>query len=131
MASMICTCGNRMSNVCCPNTLEGEIKGLYEYKTRNVWECPECGRLWIDTDDPEIKGCHIPKSYLPENKNSEGLFDIGSSEQFLRYLEDFWKRHQNSLKKLGIVEDKEKILNDCIIEQQKRIHDLEARLIQL
>ncbi len=78
MAQMKCKCGNIMSNVVCPNTMEGEIHGIYEYgQERNVWECYKCGRLHIDIDDPEVKGCYISKIYLPEDGVPGALFKVG------------------------------------------------------
>jgi hypothetical protein len=128
---MKCNCGNYLSNVACPNTMEGEIKGIYEYKSRNVWECAQCGRLWIDIDDPAVKGCHISKSYLPEDGKPEEIFNIGTSRQLLDYLENFWKFHHEDLKQLGIIKDKEPILNKCIQEYQNNIHELQERIEEL
>ncbi len=100
MANMKCECGNRMSNVCCPNTLEGEIKGIYEYKSRNVWECEQCGRLYIDIDDPEVKGCHISKCYIPEDGIKGDLFDVGSGEDLINHLKKEWRFHKKEFLKI-------------------------------
>lgn len=100
MARMTCNCGNVLSNVGCPNTMEGEIKGIYEYKERDVWECYQCGRLWIDIDDPEVKGCHISKSYIPENGEVGNLFDIGSGEDLIKWLKNIWIFHEEEFKKI-------------------------------
>ena len=121
MAHMKCKCSNSLSNVCCPNTLEGEIRGIYEYETKNVWECSVCGRLWIDVDDHEVKGCHISKSYMPEDGKIGNLFSVGTSEEFFKYLESWWKFHGDDLKKLGIIQDKEPILHKCIQDYHKKL----------
>ena len=104
MAQMNCNCGNRMSTVIFPNYIEGEIKGIFEYKTRSVWQCGFCGRLWIDVDDPEVKGCHISKSYLPEDGKSGDLFEIGKSEEYIKYLKDLWILNKNEFLKIEIGE---------------------------
>lgn len=131
MGHMKCICNASLSNSCFPNTMEGEIKGVYEYESRDVWQCHQCGRLWVDVDDPEIKGCHISKSYMPEDESFEHLFKIGSSQSFVKYLEKFWTLHEEDLKKLGITKDKEEILNECIREYQKKVHELEECIAQL
>jgi len=100
MAHMQCNCGIRLSNCLVPNTMEGEIRGIYEYESRNVWECSQCGRLWIDIDDPEVKGCHISKSYLPENEVVGDLFSVGSGEQFIQYLKDLWLFNKDTFNKI-------------------------------
>lgn len=125
MAHLRCECGKRLSNVCVPNNLEGEICGLFEYKKRYVWECCECGRLFIDVDDLEIKGCSIQKIYVPEDGKVGNLFDVGDGEQFFKYLECFWISHAEDLKKLGIIQDREPILNSCIQYYQSKLHELE------
>jgi hypothetical protein len=104
MAHMGCKCGNRLSNVGFPNEMEGEIKGIYEYQARDVWECAECGRLWIDIDDPEVKGCHISKSYLPEDGNPGELFEVGNGEQLIKYLKEMWMFHKEEFLKIEIGE---------------------------
>lgn len=131
MAQLKCKCLNLLSNVSCPNLIEGEIKGIYEYKSKNVWECLQCGRLWIDVDDPELKGCHISKSYMPEDSKPGELFNVGDSKQFYNYLEKLWCIHEDDLKKLGIIKDKESILNKCIQEYQKIIFELEKNIKEL
>jgi hypothetical protein len=78
MAHIRCPCGNRLSNVCFPNTLEGQIKGIYEYKERDVWECADCGRLAIDIKD-EV-GLTEVKWYIPEDGIPGDLFDIGTGK---------------------------------------------------
>ncbi len=100
MASMKCECGNSLSNTCCPNTLEGEIKGIYEYESRDVWECSSCGRLHIGIDDPEVKGCHITKSYIPEDGIAQGLFSVGNGEQFIKYLKNLWIFNKDTFRKI-------------------------------
>ena len=102
MANMKCTCGNRMSNVGCPNNMEGEIKGLYEYEFRTVWECENCGRLWIDYKDEQ--GFTKAKSYIPEDGKIDNLFNIGNSEQFVSYLKEIWKRNKEEFLKIEIGE---------------------------
>ncbi len=93
MAQLGCPCGKRLSNVCCPNTLEGEIKGKYEYERRIVWECLECGRLAIDVkDDNDLT---IVKWYLPEDGELGELFHIGNGEQFIKYLKNLWRFHKD------------------------------------
>ena len=93
---MKCKCGNTMSNTMCPNTLEGDLKGSYEYKDRNVWECDQCGRLHIDIDDPDVKGCHITKSYIPEDGKVGNLFDIGYAEQYEKYIRKLWSWNKDA-----------------------------------
>lgn len=107
MAHMRCKCDQRLSNVCFPNTMEGEIKGIYEYSSRNVWECDNCGRLWIDIDDPEIRGCHKSKCYLPEDGKCGELFSVGNKDQFIKYLKDLWLRHKEIFKHIeeGLFDD--------------------------
>lgn len=100
MAHMRCNCGNSLSNTIVPNTMEGDIKGSYEYEYRNVWECYQCGRLHINIDDPEIKGCHISKSYLPEDGSPGNLFDFGSGEQLIKWLKRMWSFHKDEFKKI-------------------------------
>ena len=100
MARLQCLCGNHLSNVCCPNYLEGEIKGAYEYEHRNVWECIECGRLSIDIKDAE--GLTIVKWYKPEDGTSGKLFNVSTASKFLEYLEKIWKIHGEDFIKLGI-----------------------------
>ena len=100
MAHMTCECGNRLSNVCCPNCLEGEIKGAYEYEHRNVWECSQCGRLAIDVKDSQ--GLTEVKWYKPEDEKPGELFNVATSSQFLSYLENLWKRYGVDFIKLGI-----------------------------
>lgn len=80
--------------------MEGEIKGIYEYKERNVWECEICGKLWIDIDDPEVKGCHISKCYIPEDGKVGNLFSIGSGEDLIDWLKGFWRWHKKEFKKI-------------------------------
>ncbi len=121
MAKMKCRCGNIMSNVGCPNTLEGEIKGIYEYNSRSVWECGQCGNLWIEIDDPDVKGCHKQKCYIPENRKPGDIFNIGNGEQFLNYLKNLWNKYQKDLKNLEIIQDREPILNKCIQEYEQKL----------
>jgi len=96
MASLRCNCGNRLSNTVCPNTMEGDLRGCYEYKDRNVWECPKCGRLAIDVKD--IDGLTIVKWYLPENGEVGNLFDVGSGEELIEHLKHLWKFHKEEFK---------------------------------
>ncbi len=98
MARLGCLCGNTVSNVCCPNKTEGEIKGLYEYEYRNVWQCFECGNLAVDIKDND--GLTRVKWYVPDDGKSGDLFDIGSAEQFIDYLKKQWSQYKDSFKQL-------------------------------
>lgn len=100
MAHLQCNCGNRLSNVGCPNCLEGELKGIYEYKERDVWECSECGRLAVDVKDE--KGLTIVKWYLPEDGKPGELFNIGNSKQYEEYLKELWREEGEDMIALGI-----------------------------
>jgi hypothetical protein len=100
MASIRCICGHSLSNTCCPNLLEGEIKGIYEYDSRSVWECIDCGRLAIDVKDS--RGLTVVKWYKPEDEKPGELFNIGNSDQFLKYLKDLWRDHGTDFIKLEI-----------------------------
>ncbi len=102
MAQLGCPCGNRLSNCLVPNTLEGSLKGSYEYKDRDVWECPDCGRLAIDIDDPDYPECHIIKWYLPENGKCGDLFNVGNGEQFIKYLKNLWRFHKKEFLQIEI-----------------------------
>ncbi len=129
MAKLGCPCGNSLSNVCFPNTLEGEIKGIYEYVSRNVWECAECGRLAIDMEDEQ--GVTICKWYNPEDGTPGELFAIGSEKEFVEHLRMFWIFHEEDLKKLGIIQDKEPMLNACIQDYQKKLDEARERIDEL
>jgi hypothetical protein len=69
--------------------MEGHLRGVYEYKDRNVWECLNCGALAIDII--EEQGLTEVKWYLPENKEIGNLFDIGTGEDLIQHLEKEWK----------------------------------------
>ncbi len=98
MASLRCNCGNGLSNIMCPNTLEGDIRGSYEYKDRSVWECPNCGRLAIDVKDDD--GLTIVKWYVPEDGKVGNLFDVGTSKEFEDYLKREIEPHMETALKL-------------------------------
>ena len=94
MAHMTCKCNVSLSNTLVPNLLEGEIKGIYEYENKNVWECRNCGRLCIDIPDPNCENCHISKSYVPEDGQIGELFNIGTGEQLIKHLKYLWAFHK-------------------------------------
>ncbi len=98
MARMQCECGNSLSNNVFPNTMEGEIKGLYEYQHHDVWECLECGRLQIDVKNKE--GLTISKSYIPEDGEIGNLFDVGTGEQVIEHLKKEWGLWKNEFTKI-------------------------------
>lgn len=99
MAHCKCECGNILSNVGFPNTLEGEIRGIFEYKSKDVWECENCGRLLIEVDEPTRKGCKKIKYYVPEDGLCGELFDIGTGEQLIEHLKYLWMRHKDVFNK--------------------------------
>lgn len=98
MARLGCPCGNSLSNVCCPNELEGDLRSTYGYEDRDVWECPECGRLAIDVQDEN--GLTVVKWYIPEDGKVGDLFQVGSSEDFLKYLKHFINWYKEDIEKL-------------------------------
>ena len=105
MAHLKCNCGERLSNVCCPNVLEGDLRGSYEYEDRNVWECPYCGRLAIDIKDE--KGLTIVKWYKPEDGKVGNLFNIGTGDQLIDHLKYLWRFHKEEFLKIeeGVFDD--------------------------
>ena len=98
MAHLLCNCGDRLSNTLCPNTLEGDLRGSYEYKDRSVWECHKCGRLAIDVKDED--GLTIVKWYIPENGEVGNLFGVGTRNEFEDYLKLEIEPHMESVLKL-------------------------------
>lgn len=98
MANLGCLCGNRLSNVCCPNELEGDLRSTYGYVDRRVWECPECGRLAIDVKDDQ--GLTIVKWYMPENGKAGNLFEVGTTDEFVKHLKHFIYWHKEDIEKL-------------------------------
>lgn len=88
MAKLLCECGVCLSNSMVPNLMEGHLRGIYEYKDRDVWECKNCGRLAIDVLDE--KGLTKVKWYKPEDEQVGNLFDIGSGEELIQHLKDLW-----------------------------------------
>lgn len=100
MAQMKCACGVRLSNCIFPNEMEGKIQGLYEFNGRTVWHCIECGRLYIDFDDPEVKGCRVSKSYVPEDGAEPDLFRVGTEKECIDYLKIVWSLHKDFFKKI-------------------------------
>ncbi len=96
MAQLRCLCENHLSNVCCPNTMEGDLRSSYGYKDRSVWECSECGRLAIDIEDDD--GLSIVKWYKPENGEVGNLFNVGTGEEFITWLKRIWIFHKEEFK---------------------------------
>lgn len=72
MAHMKCKCGNRLSNGTIPNHVEGHIRGIFELKEKDVWECDNCGRLTIFL---KKENQVIAKTYIPEDGKPALIFD--------------------------------------------------------
>ncbi|MCP4585343.1 hypothetical protein [Pseudoalteromonas sp.] len=86
MGKLNCPCGNQLSDVCQPNTIEGHLITCMEHDgmeeiidsldivtdSRGVWECHECGRLAFDYPD---KGDSTVKWYVPEDKKPGRLME--------------------------------------------------------
>ena len=86
MSKLNCICGNQISYVVFPNESTGiiisskseddfeECGGLtmddIKYGGRDIWECPECGRLAVN--HPEINSNNV-KWYKPENGEKGNL----------------------------------------------------------
>lgn len=126
MAKLGCLCGATLSNSLFPNEVEGDLTSSYGYKSRDVWECLECGRLAIDVLDD--KGLTKVKWYNPDDGKVGNLFEVGTGEDLIKYLEDFWRWHQDDLKKLGIMVDYEKIYGEAMQEYVKEIHVLKETI---
>ncbi len=95
MASLGCKCGNVLRNTVFPNLLEGEIKGAYEYKHHNVWECDKCGRLFIDVKNDQ--GLTDSKSYTPDDEIVGNLFGIAGTEEFEKHLKENIEPHMKNV----------------------------------
>ena len=70
MASILCKCGNRLSNSSVPNDVEYHIYSDFEWEeilrkdTWNVpdlpkpkhdaWKCPECKRIYVFSGDGKV-----------------------------------------------------------------------------
>ena len=98
MAKLGCLCGNSISNSLFPNTIEGNLRGTWEYKDRDVWECPECGRLAIDIKDE--KGLTIVKWYKPENGEVGNLFAIGTGKELIEELKWIYRWYKEEFKQI-------------------------------
>ena len=79
VAKLECLCGNLLSNVACPNEIEGYLLTDMDVDVnkidpiedgRSVWECDECGRLAFS--HPGRQDCSV-KWYRPEDGQPGGL----------------------------------------------------------
>jgi len=87
MAKLSCPCGEQLSNILSPNTIEGylindmQLEGMDETiesisivsNGRGVWECYNCGRLAFDFPK---KGDSTVKWYLPDDGKPGKLMHI-------------------------------------------------------
>jgi len=88
MSKVNCPCGNQLSNVCSPSSVEGYLLSGYQRDVisddgqiqadklcsilRDVWECQSCGRLAIAYPS---RGDRTLKWYKPEDNIPGKLFD--------------------------------------------------------
>jgi hypothetical protein len=100
MAKLRCECGELLSNSLFPNHVEGEIRGSYEYKERDVWECDECGRLAIDVIGKD--GLEEVKWYVPSDGKPGNLFGVANAKQYEEHLKKLWLEKGEALIKLDI-----------------------------
>jgi hypothetical protein len=96
MGKLRCICDNTISTTLFPNQIEGDITGAYEWTGRGVWECDNCGRLWIDDKDEE--GLPISKPYFPERGKIEDLFKVGTGEELIDHLKKIWRLHKDAFR---------------------------------
>jgi hypothetical protein len=78
MSKFTCRCENVISDVSCPSTHQGHFvtdldidnaicagrEGILDIPHREIFECPECKRLWVQ-QSPRV-GKYLP--FLPESE---------------------------------------------------------------